>query len=140
MTNVPINYVAVLVAAVVYMVIGFLWYSPILFGRPWMKLVGMKEGSMQGNQKAMMKSMGLSFLTALVMTYVLAHFVYYVSATTPTQGMQLGFWVWLGFVATMGANEYIFAVKPKPWKLYGINVGYILVSLLAMGAILAAWT
>jgi hypothetical protein len=37
---VGINPWAVLVSAIAAMVIGFLWYSPILFANPWMRLMG----------------------------------------------------------------------------------------------------
>ncbi|MBI2935798.1 MAG: DUF1761 domain-containing protein, partial [Chloroflexi bacterium] len=38
-----INYLAVIVGVVLNMVAGALWYSPLLFARPWMKEVGMTE-------------------------------------------------------------------------------------------------
>ncbi len=139
MTDVTVNLTAVLVAAVSSMVAGFLWYSPILFGKPWMKLVGMTDKIMKDAKAGMGKTYGLSFLGGLVMAYVLAHIVSYTNSTTWQTGMQAGFWMWLGFVATTGANEYLFSVKPKPWTLYLINQGNLLVTLLVMGAILASW-
>jgi hypothetical protein len=140
MQTVEVSNVAVLVSAVVYMVLGFLWYGP-LFGKPWMKLVGMtKEHMEEAKKKGMGKTYGLSFVGALVMFYVLAHFAKYAQASTMTEGMQTGFWAWLGFVATTGMNEFLFAVKKKPWKLYFINQGYLLIGLLVGGAILATWT
>ena len=38
-----VNYLAVLVAAIVNMVVGALWYSPLLFGKAWMKLTGFNK-------------------------------------------------------------------------------------------------
>ena len=35
-----LNLLAVLVAAISTMVVGFLWYSPIMFAKPWMALMG----------------------------------------------------------------------------------------------------
>jgi hypothetical protein len=35
-----INLPAVLVATIYTMVVGFLWYSPLLFAKPWMKEMG----------------------------------------------------------------------------------------------------
>ena len=40
MESMAINYWAVLVAAVAYMILGAIWYSPILFGSAWMRLIG----------------------------------------------------------------------------------------------------
>jgi hypothetical protein len=54
-----INYLAVLVAALVSMVIGGLWYSPLLFGNIWMKLSGITQKDVEKAKKqGMMKSMG----------------------------------------------------------------------------------
>jgi hypothetical protein len=52
-------------------------------------------------------------------------------------GLQSGFWIWLGFIATSQINSVIW--DGRPVKLYLINVGYYLVSYLAMGSILAVW-
>ena len=139
MADVTVNLTAVLVAAISSMVVGFLWYSQLLFGKPWMKLVGMTPGHMEDAKAGMGKTYGLSFLGGLVMAYVLAHVVSLTNAVNWQSGAMTGFTVWLGFVATTGANEYLFAVKPKPWKLYLINQGNLLATLVVMGAILATW-
>lgn len=136
--QIDVNYTAILIAAIAQMVLGFIWYGP-LFGREWMKLVGMTEKDKEAAKSGMGKTYALSFLGSLVMSYVLAHFLRLAGAETAMTGAQGGFWVWLGFVATTGMNEFLWAVKPKPWKLYWINQSYILVGLLIAGAILATW-
>jgi len=68
---VPINYLAVLVAALIPMAVGALWYSPALFAKKWMALVGKTEEEMKNVNP--MKAYGISFLTSLIMAYVLAH-------------------------------------------------------------------
>ena len=134
-----LNYWAILVAALAAMVIGGMWYGP-LFGKVWMRLTGISQEKIDEiKKKGMAKSYILNFVGYLVMAYVLAHIISYTNATTWQSGIQGGFWMWLGFVATTGANEYIYAVKPKPWTLYFINQGNILVTLMVMGAILARW-
>lgn len=139
MPDAVVNLTAVLVAAIASMAVGFAWYSTALFGKQWMKLVGMTNKHMKEAKWGMGKTYGISFVSSLVMAYVLAHVLSYVGATTWQTGAQGGFWMWLGFVATTGVNEHLFAVKPKPWTLYLINQGNLLVSLLATGAILATW-
>lgn len=136
--EVAVNYTAVLVAAVVYMALGFLWYGP-LFGKAWMRLVGMTKADMNKAKKGMGKTYLISFVGAVVMAYVLYHFLRFAGANTWEAGAQGGFWAWLGFVATTGVNEHLFSVKPKPWSLYAINQGYLLVGLMVGGAILAVW-
>ena len=41
-----INYLAVVVAAIAWFVVGSLWYSPLLFGKMWMELSGITPGAM----------------------------------------------------------------------------------------------
>ncbi len=134
MLQANINYLAVFVAAVVYMVIGALWYSPVLFGRTWQKLVGPHRDNLRGNAA---NGYGLTFVAALLIAYVLAHFVDYLGADTVLAGAQLGFWLWAGFSITTGVGETIFAGRPG--KLYVLNMTYNLVAIVVMAAILATW-
>ena len=140
MELVGINLWSVLVAAIATMVVGFLWYSPLLFARPWMLLMGYDpddKAKVQEMQKSAGPSYGISFVASLVTAFVLAKIIDVTSVTTVLYGMKVGFAVWLGFVATVQLTEVLFAKKPA--KLYLINTGYQLVCYLAMGAILARW-
>jgi hypothetical protein len=136
--TVSVNYLAVLVATVVQMIVGGLWYSPLLFGKMWIKLSGLSQKQLEEcKKKGMGKSYALMFLGALVMNYVLAHFVAYTGATTFTLGMQTGFWIWLGFLATTTMGMVLW--DNKPWSLYVLNNGYHLIVLLLTGGLLAVW-
>ena len=133
-----INYLAVLVCAVVGMAIGALWYS-VLFGKVWMRLSGMSPEMMKNPdmKKKALRGYVLMFLALLVMAYVLAHFVDYADATTFTAGVMAGFWVWLGFNATVLLGSWLW--ENKPFTLYLLNTAHYLVILLVMGGILAVW-
>ncbi len=131
-----VNLLAVLVAAVLQMALGFLWYSPMLFGNTWMKLAGIKTDPKKVKAE-MPKSAFFGFLTALVMVFILAQVVGYTQAKTLVDGVMSGFWMWLGFVATVMAGIVLW--EGKPFKLYALNVGYYLVTLVISGAILALW-
>ena len=132
-----VNLLTVLVAAIATMALGFLWYSPTLFGEPWMKLMGFTKESMEKAKKNMGPMYGLSFVATLVMALVLAYVVKFVGAMTLAGGLKTGFGMWLGFVGPVQMTDVIFG--GKSWKLYKINTGYQLVSLVLMGAILALW-
>ena len=133
-----INYLALLVAAIINIVLGFLWYSPLLFGKPWMKLMGFTEKHMQeAKKKGMTKTYIIMIISTLVMTYVLAHFVDYLEVTTVSTALQLGCWIWLGFVAPIMLGSVLW--EGKSVKLYLINVLYYLVALCLMAIILALW-
>lgn len=133
--NVSVNYLAVLVGAVAAMGIGALWYSPLLFGKQWMALLGKTMATIDKSKAN--RAYGITAVMALLTSYVLAHIVAYTKADTLALGLQAGFWVWLGFVATTMATTMLF--EDRPVKLYLINAGYHLVNLLVMGAILASW-
>lgn len=137
MPPVAINYLAVLGGALANMVLGFIWYGP-LFGKEWVKLMGFSEAKMnEMKKKGMEKMYAFVFVGSLVTAYVLAHFVDYTGASSATSGMETGFWTWLGFVATTQLSGFLW--EGKPFKLYALNIGYNLVSLTVMGAILAIW-
>jgi hypothetical protein len=134
--QVEINYIAVLVAAVINFVIGGIWYSPGLFGPRWMTAIGKSEADLKrGNMRVAYIG---AFAAAVMMAYALALFIGFAQAKTVLQGAGIGLWAWVGFVAAPRLSNYLFAGWPR--DLYFINNGYHLVSLLIMGAILAIWS
>lgn len=133
--NVEVNYVAVLLAAVVSMAVGFLWYSPIMFAKPWMKLMGYTADSMKEAQKEMAKTYGISFVLSIVTAYVLYHVMMlsenYFHYTRLMTGLSSAFWMWFGFIAPVQLTDMLFGKKKR--DLFVINTGYQLAALMAMG-------
>jgi hypothetical protein len=115
----------IILAAVAYMVIGMIWYGP-LFGKEWMKLTGIKA-----NKKNMALRNISGLLSAVVMAYVLSTFV----GMGISSALLVAFWIWFGFYATSSLGMVLW--ENKPFKLYLINNGFNLLSLLAMAVILA---
>lgn len=135
MLGIDVNYVSVFIAAVVYTIIGAVWYSPVLFGNSWTKLIGFSEKELkQAAQEGMGKTMFSFFVTALLTAYVLSMFVAISGTTQIDEALKLGFWTWLGFVATTKVTDVIFAKRPL--KLYYIDAGYNLVGIIVMSIIL----
>ena len=135
-----VNLYAVLASALATMVVGFVWYSPLLFARPWMKLMGYdpdNKARVADMQKNAGPAYGVSFVAAIISALILGKIVVIASVSTALYGMKIGFAVWLGFVTTVQLTASLFA--RQPWKLYLTNTGYQLVCYLAMGAIMAAW-
>lgn len=91
----------------------------------------------EAKKKGMAKSYITMFIGLLVMSYVLAHFVDYAQATTVLGGLTAGFWLWLGFIATVMLGSVLW--EGKPVTLYLINVAHYLAVLIVMGIILAVW-
>ncbi len=131
-----VNFVAVVAAAVVAFVTGMIWYGP-LFGKAWMKLSGISEkDAAKGKKNSNMPMLfAVQFVTALVTAYVLAMFVGFVGATTAVGGAMVGFWAWLGFLATASLGMVLW--EGKPMELYLLKNGHLLIELVLMGLILA---
>lgn len=136
---VDINYLGVLLAAVVAMAFGFLWYSPMILGKPWMKERKITPESMKKSQKEMGKWYGLSFVGSLITAYVLAHVMFlsanYFNYPMLQTGLNTAFWIWFGFVMPVQLTATIFG--DKNFKLFAIDTGYQFVALLGMGIVLA---
>ncbi len=135
-----VNLWSVLVAAIATMVVGFLWYSPLLFARPWMVAMGYDpedKAKLEEMRKSAGKSYAIAFVASLVAAFVLGKIIDVTTVDTALYGMKIGFAVWLGFVTTVQLTAKLFGNQPT--KLYLINTGYQLVCYLAMGAILAVW-
>ena len=133
-----INYAAVAVSALAYWLLGGLWYSPLLFARPFVALMRYTPEQVAAIQAAGEgRQLFVALLLSLLLAYVLAHFVRFTGAETARTGLLAGFWLWLGFVATTNLETVLF--ESRPLGLYLINNGYHLVGLLGMGALLAVW-
>lgn len=128
-----VNVVAVVLAALSSMIIGFVWYHPSIFGNTWVKLVG--KSDLQKGKKEQMYI--LLFGSAVIMSYVLAVFINYMKATTLTEGAVAGFLAWTGFVATTSGIRTLF--ENRSGKLYILNNAYQLIALVVMGILLTLW-
>lgn len=139
MPIISINYLAVLISAIVQQALGAFWYSPSGFGKQWMALMGIDDvkAKTMKDQGGMGQRYAMAFVGALIMMYALAWFIDAAGATTFMQGALTGFWLWLGFLATSMMGSVLWENKPP--KLYFINSGYYLVSLILNGGVLAVW-
>jgi Protein of unknown function (DUF1761) len=135
-----LNWLAILVAGISAMVVGFLWYSPLLFAKAWMREMGYDP-----NDKARMEEMkktagpayGGSFVASLLSAFTLALILHGLRVEDLHMGVMLGFHVWLGFVATVQFTGALFTKQSM--KLFAINTGYQLVCYLVMAVILTVW-
>src|SRR3990170_4401148 len=128
-----LNIWAVLVAALSTFLIGGLWYSPVVFGKVWMRENGFTEQTLQTGNMA--RIFGLAFFLALIAAINLAMFLG--PENRPVMGALWGFAAGFGWVATFIGTHYLF--ERKSFTLFLINAGYSIVALTVMGVILAAW-
>lgn len=133
-----LNYVAVVVAALIPMALGMWWYAPKFgLGDIWLGLVGMtQEEIAEGGGSG--PAMGLTLIGALVQSYVLALLVKMTGAAGFGEGVILGIWLLVGIVATTSLGVYVFAGRGL--RLWAFNNAYHLVGLILMTGLLAAWS
>ena len=135
-----LNWLAILVAAISTMILGFLWYSPLLFAKAWTREMGYDVND-KAKMDEMRKSAGPayagSFFASLLSAFTLALILHGMRAESLHFGMMASFHIWLGFVATVQFTGALFAKQSM--KLFAINTGYQLVCYLVMGAILVLW-
>jgi hypothetical protein len=137
METVSINFIAVLLAAVSNMVIGAVWYSPMLFGKQWSSLMGYKDKDIPKMQEEAKTGYAVMFIVSIISAYVMAHFVQYLGISTVQEAATFGFWIWLGFVGAVQVSDHVW--NGKPMQLLYINTSYRLVSTIAMALILTMW-
>lgn len=160
-----INFIAVILAAVVPMVIGFIWYNPKVFGTAWMAASGMTEE--KAKQSNMAVVFGVSFLMSLMLAFIMQAMVIHQfhiaslffklpieDANTPEgalykQIMDLLGSSWRTFKhgAFHGFFSGLFIALPilctnalfegKGFKYIMINAGYWIVTMMIMGGILS---
>jgi hypothetical protein len=135
MHHLHFNHWAILVSALVQWFLGALWYSPVLFAKPWMTMVGIQKDA--ANKKTMVPGMIMSFIGSLITSFILVHIVLWSGTSTVGRGAFIGFIAWVGFVAAPLIASYIY--ENRPFKLFAINTGYWLVCLIASGILLAVW-
>lgn len=123
---------ALALCVIAYMIIGMLWYSPVLFGNIWSKLTGMGPDKVEKDH--MMKLYGFSAMSSFVMASVLNYVMAEVEIQDIRQALFLGFMLWFGFVFTSTLVNNLFQGKSK--KLLFIDSGYYLANALAMSTIL----
>lgn len=136
-----LNWLAILVAAISTVVVGFLWYSPLLFAKPWMREMGYDPND-KAKTEEMKKSAGPAYagsmVASLISAFTLALILHGLRAEDLHFGLMASFHIWLGFVATVQFTDALFTKKSM--KLFAINTGYQLVCYLVMGTILTLWT
>lgn len=158
-----------LAAALVPLILGFIWYNPKVFGSAWMKAAGVTMDD--GKKVNMPLVFGLtylfSFFIAFTMGFLVIHQWHFYSILMNEPGMndpnsELGKFI-AGFMEKYGHNfrtfkhgalhgtmSGIFLAMPviainalferKGFKYVAINSGFWILCFLLMGGIICAWS
>jgi Protein of unknown function (DUF1761) len=133
-----INYLAVLVALIASMLIGFVFYHPAVFGRRWMELVGHTDETVQGGSPLVYPVVLVaSFLTAWVLagtTYLAFEFY---AGSFLVSALVTGWILWLSFtVARMLVHDLFDTRSLKITALTALNE---FLTITAMALIIGLW-
>jgi len=125
-----INLLAVLVAWIIHIVMGLIWFQPGIFGKEWSKLTGK-------DLKPASKWIIPGFIGHLLMIIILAILIKLTNSTSGAGGLIIGLMAWIGFIVPMETGELVW--EKIPFRLFLIRVGNQLIGMAVSGFILGAW-
>lgn len=156
------NFLALLVAALSTLVVGFIWYNPKVFGSIWMRETGMTEEKAKGANMMIVFGMAIfyAFLIAMVLQFLVIHqfgalgmvggdptlakpsyaaFMadYGIAFRTFKHGMLHGFITGLFFALPVVGTGALF--ERRTWRYTLVSGGYWVVCCTIMGGIICAW-
>ena len=134
MENPYINHLAVFVCALLSLVIGALWYSPLLFFKAWQRQTGLTDEQIAKAKP--IKTYSLTLVLAWIISYNLAFFLGD-RGTTWRWGLIAGLLAGVGWAATMFVIISLFEQRSLRYML--INCGYITVYFGLIGLVLGIW-
>jgi len=134
---VHVNYLAVLVAAIVVFVLGWLWYSPFLFYKPWMRARGLDPAAAMANAKMPAGNLVIELVRCLVLAYIVARFVALLGINSWMGAVHFGVMLWIGFPVVLLAGSVLW--EKTPVKVAAIHAGDWLVKLLVIPIIVSLW-
>jgi Protein of unknown function (DUF1761) len=134
-----LNWLAVIVAAIAYFVLGGIWYSPPVLGKQWTRASGFQQP-----QDGQSPGAGI-YVAPLIGDLIAAIAVGMVAAAsstdTFTEGLVLGLVIGIGVAGVIIGTTAVFeSNKPEPITWFWITAAYHLVGFILMSVILASWT
>jgi Protein of unknown function (DUF1761) len=135
MSNIRLNWVAILVAGIASFIFEALWFS--IFMNEWLTGIGRTMEWLKSSGQSPAIQYAVAILCAIIAAAVLSIIIQATGEHTLRRGVICGALVWLGFVATSWATEYIFEVRSL--QIYFVNAGFWFFDLMLMGAIVGVW-
>lgn len=133
-----LNWLAIIVGAAIYFILGALWYSPPLFARPWQAAIGWDDSRPEPQTNPLTYVIpAVLYLVAGVATALIAKAT---GTDTLTEGITLGLITGIGFAVPMVGVEATFDPnKPKPMTWFLITAAYHLIGFLILAIAVAVW-
>ena len=134
---VHVSFLPVLVAGVAVFILGWLWYSPLLFYKPWMRLRGLDPVSAMEGAKMPGGKLVVEFLRCLFLAYVIAGFAALLGIHSWLIALHFGLMLWIGFPVVLLVGSVLW--ENIPWKVAAIHAGDWLVKMVVIALIVSLW-
>ena len=134
---VHVNYLAIVVAAVVVFILGWLWYSPLLFYKPWMRARGLDPAAAMTGAKMPGGKLVVELLRCFVLAFIVAHLASALGIIGSFGAVHLGLFLWIGFPVVLLTGSVLW--DNVPVKVAAIHAGDWLVKLLVISLIVSLW-
>ena len=132
-----VHYLPVFVAAVAVFILGWLWYSPLLFFKPWMRLRGLDPDAAMAGAKMPGGKLLVEFLRCLVLSFAVALFLSHTGVVTWRGAIHYALLTWIAFPVILLIGSILW--ENVPWKVAAIHAGDWLVKLLVISLIITLW-
>lgn len=127
----PLNAWGIGASVLAAWVIAALWYSPLLFIRPWAVMSGVDGAKFRAN---LPRAIAVDLVCFAIMALILGQVLHAWGALTVVPAVLCTLLLWLGFVAVVLLHSVTY--EQRPLRYYAINAGYRLVSMAAMAVVL----
>jgi hypothetical protein len=134
---VHVNFLAVIVAAIVVFVLGWLWYSPLLFYKPWMRARGIDPAVAMAGAKMPTGKLLIELVRCVVLAYLVAHLVALLGDSSWLVAAHFGLILWIAFPVVLLTGSVLW--DNTPVKVAAIHAGDWLVKLLVIPIIVSMW-
>jgi|SRR5580698_4109463 uncharacterized protein YacL len=135
MRQVRLNYLAILVSALVYFALQAVWFT--LFMEEWLAGIGKTAAELRQQRGSFVLAYVIGFICALVLAAAISWFTQMTGKQTIIRGVIIAIAAWVGFILTTWSTEYAF--EGRGMSILVINTGASLIGMVIMGAILGAW-
>jgi hypothetical protein len=133
-----LNWLAVVVGAVFYYVLGAIWYAPPVLGRAWQRSIGWDPATPPPGMSA--GTLVLPLLFYLVISAGIAMLAAATGSADVTGGLTLGVVLGLAFAVARTAVDAVFDPnRPQRWTWFAITAGYHFIAIVGIAVLVSVW-
>jgi hypothetical protein len=133
-----VNWLALIIGALVYFALGAVWFTPVLFARPWQRAIGWDESRATPEMNPM--SYALPAVLYVIVAIATAMLAVATGSNSIGEGLLLGLVIGIGYAVTLTGVEAVFDPnKPQPWVWFAITGAYHLIGFVIVAVLVSIW-